>query len=368
MTAPVTVSISIKDITGTALARARVMFERTAADVDGAVIAPRATTATCDADGVGSASLLPNTTGSQGTQTRVTIVDENGDLQFSGVATIPETDCNLHAVLNLTAPAGVDDAQQAALDAQAAQALAKQWATKTDGEVVAGEGYGAKKYAQDAAADADAAQAVIDDPSFVAVSAITGDITTVAGVAGEVSTVAGIAADVTTVAGAAADVSTVAAASSDVGAVAGSIAAVSSAADNMAAIVAAPTHAQTATTKAGEAADSAAAAQKLSGTSHSANYTTVLGDANTLLLHPSTDASARTFTIDSHANVAYPDYTTLMFVNDNGAGVLSIAVTSDTMYLVGSGLTGTRTLAANGMATAIWLPTGNWVISGVGLS
>lgn len=124
MTSPVTVSISIKQITGTALPRARVTFERTAADIDGAIIAPAATTVTCEADGTGSASLMPNATGSQGTQYRVTIVNEQGELQFSGLATVPASNCNLHSVLNLTAPASVDDAQQAARDAQAYAAQA----------------------------------------------------------------------------------------------------------------------------------------------------------------------------------------------------------------------------------------------------
>jgi len=102
--------------------------------------------------------------------------------------------------------------------------------------------------------------------------------------------------------------------------------------------------------------------------SKSAAYTTVLGDAGKHLLHPSADTSARTFTIDSNANVAYPVGTAITFVNQNGAGVLTIAITSDTIRLAGAGTTGSRTLAANGVATAIKITSTEWIISGQGLS
>lgn len=103
-------------------------------------------------------------------------------------------------------------------------------------------------------------------------------------------------------------------------------------------------------------------------TSHSAAYPIVLGDANTALLHPSADTTARTFTIPANASVAFPIGTVLTFINQNAAGVLSIAITSDTMRLAGAGTTGTRTLAANGMATAIKLTATEWLVSGTGLT
>ena len=102
--------------------------------------------------------------------------------------------------------------------------------------------------------------------------------------------------------------------------------------------------------------------------SNSAAYTTVLSDANKHILHPSADTTARTFTIDSNANVAYPIGTTLTFVNQNGAGVITIAITSDTMRLAGAGTTGSRTLAANGVATALKIASTEWIISGTGLT
>jgi hypothetical protein len=100
--------------------------------------------------------------------------------------------------------------------------------------------------------------------------------------------------------------------------------------------------------------------------SHSAAYTTVLSDAGTVILHPGSDTTARTFTIDSNANVAYPIGTILVFVNEHAAGVLTIAITSDTMYFAGSGTTGSRTLAADGIAVAIKTASTKWLIAGSG--
>lgn len=102
--------------------------------------------------------------------------------------------------------------------------------------------------------------------------------------------------------------------------------------------------------------------------SKSAAYTTVLADANKHILHPSADTTARIFTIDSNANVAYPIGTTLSFVNQNAGGVITISITSDTMRLAGAGTTGSRTLAANGMATALKITSTEWIISGTGLT
>lgn len=100
--------------------------------------------------------------------------------------------------------------------------------------------------------------------------------------------------------------------------------------------------------------------------SKSAAYTTVLADQNTLIYHPSSDNNARTFTIDSNANVPYQVGTTLTFVND--INTVTISITADTLVLMGPGSTGSRTLAANGMATAIKVASTRWVISGTGLT
>jgi hypothetical protein len=102
--------------------------------------------------------------------------------------------------------------------------------------------------------------------------------------------------------------------------------------------------------------------------SKSAAYTTVLTDNGKHIFHPAADTTARTWTIDSNANVAYPVGAALTFVNENGAGVITIAITSDTMRLAGAGTTGSRTLAANGIATALKITSTSWIISGTGLT
>lgn len=102
--------------------------------------------------------------------------------------------------------------------------------------------------------------------------------------------------------------------------------------------------------------------------SKSAAYTTVLADAQKHILHPSADTTARTFTIDSNANVAYPIGTAITFVNQNAGGLITIAITSDTMRLAGAGTTGSRSLAANGIATALKITSTEWIISGTNLT
>lgn len=102
--------------------------------------------------------------------------------------------------------------------------------------------------------------------------------------------------------------------------------------------------------------------------SQSNAYTMVLSDAGKHILHPSADTTARTFTIPANASVAYPIGTAITIVNQNGAGVITIAITSDTMRLAGAGTTGSRSLAANGIATALKISSTEWLISGTGLS
>lgn len=102
--------------------------------------------------------------------------------------------------------------------------------------------------------------------------------------------------------------------------------------------------------------------------SQSGAYTLVLADAGKHILHPAADTTTRTFTIPSNASVAYPVGTALTFVNQNAAGTITIAINSDTMRLAGVGTTGSRTLVANGVATAIKLTSTEWIISGTGLT
>ena len=98
--------------------------------------------------------------------------------------------------------------------------------------------------------------------------------------------------------------------------------------------------------------------------SQSAAYTTVLADSGRHILHPTADNVARTFTIDSNANVAYPIGTAITFVNQ--INTVTIAITTDTMTMMSTGSTGSRTLAANNIATALKVSSTGWVISGSG--
>ena len=101
--------------------------------------------------------------------------------------------------------------------------------------------------------------------------------------------------------------------------------------------------------------------------SQSAAYTAVLADAGKVIFHPSTDANARTFTIPANGSVAYPIGTALTFINMTSQ-VVTIAITTDTMYLSAAGTTGSRSLAQYGSATAIKMTSTTWLISGSGLT
>jgi hypothetical protein len=98
----------------------------------------------------------------------------------------------------------------------------------------------------------------------------------------------------------------------------------------------------------------------------SVNYTAVLADAGKAIYHPIADNNARTFTIPANASVAYTIGTVISFVNL--INTVTIAITTDTMYLAGPGTTGSRTLAAYGCCTALKVDTTTWIISGTGLT
>lgn len=100
--------------------------------------------------------------------------------------------------------------------------------------------------------------------------------------------------------------------------------------------------------------------------SQSAAYTLVAADVGKSIVHPLSDNNARTFTIPANGTVAFPVGTTITFVNM--VNTVTISITTDTMYLAGVGTTGSRTLAAFGVATAIKVDTTTWIISGNGLT
>jgi hypothetical protein len=82
--------------------------------------------------------------------------------------------------------------------------------------------------------------------------------------------------------------------------------------------------------------------------------------------------AGQTITIPAAASVAYPIGTTITFIAGASATTVLIAITTDTLRLAGGTSTGTRTLAANGMATAVKVSgtssSGVWYINGTGLT
>jgi hypothetical protein len=106
----------------------------------------------------------------------------------------------------------------------------------------------------------------------------------------------------------------------------------------------------------------------MTGQSKSADYTFVLADANTAVLHPSADVTGRTFTLPANASVAFPVFTMITVINQNGAGNLTLAITTDTLRWSPAGTAGSRTLAANGIATFLKITANEWLVSGTGLS
>jgi len=78
-------------------------------------------------------------------------------------------------------------------------------------------------------------------------------------------------------------------------------------------------------------------------------------------------ATGQTVTIPANASVAFPIGTEILIVGA-AATSTSIAITTDTMYLAGTGATGTRTLAAYGMARLLKVSSTIWYIRGDGLT
>lgn len=102
----------------------------------------------------------------------------------------------------------------------------------------------------------------------------------------------------------------------------------------------------------------------------SGSYTLVLADSGKHIYHASGDGAA-TYTIPAASSVAFPIGTAVTFINLSATSI-SIAITTDTMYLSSTGATGTRTLAQYGSATAIKVSglssSGIWMISGSALT
>lgn len=100
--------------------------------------------------------------------------------------------------------------------------------------------------------------------------------------------------------------------------------------------------------------------------SQSAAYTLVAADCGKTIFHPVADNNARTFTIPANASVAYEVGTLITFINK--VNTVTISINSDVLTLAGAGTTGSRSLAANGIATAEKITATEWIINGTGLT
>jgi hypothetical protein len=102
--------------------------------------------------------------------------------------------------------------------------------------------------------------------------------------------------------------------------------------------------------------------------SQATSYTLVLSDAGKHIYNP--NGTGVTYTIPAATSVAYPIGTVISFINLGSS--LTIAINTDTMYLAGTGTSGSRTLAQYGIATATKLfgtsSGGVWIISGSNLT
>lgn len=99
----------------------------------------------------------------------------------------------------------------------------------------------------------------------------------------------------------------------------------------------------------------------------SANYTLVLTDNGKEIHHPASDNNARVFTIPANSSVSFPIGTVVVFTN-LAAASCTVPITSDVMTLLGTGTTGTRTIAQYGQLIARKVATTAWVCSGLGVS
>ncbi len=96
------------------------------------------------------------------------------------------------------------------------------------------------------------------------------------------------------------------------------------------------------------------------------SYTLVLADAGRCI-YKAAGGAGETITIDSNANVAWPVGTVIEIINQGG-GTLSLAITSDVLTQLGTGNTGTRTIADDGSAVIRKVTATSWVVSGAGLT
>lgn len=92
------------------------------------------------------------------------------------------------------------------------------------------------------------------------------------------------------------------------------------------------------------------------------DYTLTLADAGKHYYHATGSSPDHTLTIPANASVPFPIGTVIAVINENAAGNLNIAITSDTLRWTDQ--TGSRTLGPNGTATLIKVTATVWRMTG----
>lgn len=103
-------------------------------------------------------------------------------------------------------------------------------------------------------------------------------------------------------------------------------------------------------------------------TSKSVAYEFVLTDEGKEFLHPAADTTARTWTIPANSAVPFPVGSEIKIYNETLGGVITVAITTDTLLLMPTGSTGSVAIAASGYATLKKLTSTKWGIFGGGLT
>lgn len=96
--------------------------------------------------------------------------------------------------------------------------------------------------------------------------------------------------------------------------------------------------------------------------SQSGTYAILASDMGKILLHPTADNNARTWTIP--ANSAVPIPVGSQFQIQNQINTITLAITTDTMTLMGANTTGSRSIAAGNVARIRKITATNWTIDG----
>ena len=92
--------------------------------------------------------------------------------------------------------------------------------------------------------------------------------------------------------------------------------------------------------------------------SQTTGYTLALSDAGKHI-----SITTGNITVPANSSVAFPVGTTIAVYNDSGS-TQTISITSDTLRQAGTANTGTRTLAAYGLATLVKVKSTTWVVTG----